>query len=86
VNAVFWILFSFFAIRRLQYGLLFRVPAAKRTRNAALPTGGVSLHLKELRKTKWPEYVVRLVFGGAISVVAAILAERALALPSADCF
>jgi hypothetical protein len=36
----------------------------------------VYLHLKELRKTKWSEYVVRLVFGGAISVVAAILAER----------
>ena len=36
----------------------------------------VSLHLKELRKTKWSEYVVRFVFGGAISVVAAILAER----------
>ena len=36
----------------------------------------VSLHLKELRKTKWSEYVVRFLFGGAISVVAAILAER----------
>jgi hypothetical protein len=36
----------------------------------------VSLHLKELRKTKWSEYVVRFVFGGAISVAAAILAER----------
>ena len=36
----------------------------------------VSLHLKELRKTKWSECVVRFVFGGAISVLAAILAER----------
>ncbi len=36
----------------------------------------VSLHLKELRKTTWSEYVVRFVFGGTISVVAAILAER----------
>jgi len=36
----------------------------------------VSLHLKELRKTKRSEYVVRFLFGGAVSVVAAILAER----------
>jgi hypothetical protein len=36
----------------------------------------VSLHLKELRKIKRSEYVVRFLFGGAVSVVAAILAER----------
>jgi hypothetical protein len=36
----------------------------------------VSLHLKELRKTKWSEYRVRFLFRGAISMVAAMLAER----------
>jgi hypothetical protein len=36
----------------------------------------VTLRLNELRKTKWSEYIVRFVFGGAISVVAAILAEH----------
>jgi succinate-acetate transporter protein len=37
---------------------------------------GITLHLQALRKTKWSEFVLRFIFGGAISVIAAILAER----------
>jgi hypothetical protein len=36
----------------------------------------VSFHLDALRKTKWSEYAVRFIFGGAVSVVAAALAKH----------
>jgi Protein of unknown function (DUF3147) len=34
----------------------------------------VSFHFDALRKTKWSEYAVRFIFGGTISVIAAVLA------------
>jgi Protein of unknown function (DUF3147) len=36
----------------------------------------VSFHFDALRKTKWSEYAVRFIFGGAISVIAAVLARH----------
>jgi hypothetical protein len=36
----------------------------------------VFIHLSALRKTKWYEYVVRFVFGGAITVFAGIIAKH----------
>jgi hypothetical protein len=36
----------------------------------------VSIHLSALRKTKWYEYAVRFVFGGAISVLAGLVAKK----------
>jgi Protein of unknown function (DUF3147) len=36
----------------------------------------VSIHLSALRKTKWYEYIVRFVFGGAITVLAGLLAKK----------
>jgi hypothetical protein len=37
---------------------------------------GVSFNLSALRKTKWYEYAIRFVFGGAITVIAGILAKK----------
>src|SRR5579859_3106082 len=36
----------------------------------------VSVHLSALGRTKWYEYVVRFVFGGAITVLAGIIAAH----------
>ena len=36
----------------------------------------VSIHLSALRKTKWYEYIVRFVFGGAITVLAGLVAKK----------
>ena len=36
----------------------------------------VSIHLSALRKTKWYEYIVRFVFGGAITVLAGLIAKK----------
>jgi Protein of unknown function (DUF3147) len=36
----------------------------------------VSVHLSALGRTKWYEYVVRFVFGGAITVLAGIIAKH----------
>ncbi|HEY6128738.1 MAG TPA: DUF3147 family protein [Candidatus Acidoferrum sp.] len=35
----------------------------------------ISFHLSALRRTKWSEYAIRFCFGGAISVLAGILAH-----------
>jgi hypothetical protein len=37
---------------------------------------GISFHLSALRKTKWSEYGLRFAFGGAVSVLAAVLAKQ----------
>src|SRR5579859_1225794 len=36
----------------------------------------VSFHASALRRTKWQEYGLRFVFGGAITLIAGILAKR----------
>jgi len=36
----------------------------------------ISLHWSALRKTQWHEYGVRFVFGGAITVIAGLIAKR----------
>jgi len=37
---------------------------------------GISFHLSVLRKTKWSEYALRFLFGGAVSVLAVVLAKQ----------
>ena len=36
----------------------------------------VSFHLSAIRKTKWSEYALRFIFGGAVSVLAAVLGKH----------
>jgi len=36
----------------------------------------ISVDLSALRKTKWSEYALRFAFGGAVSVLAAVLAKQ----------
>jgi hypothetical protein len=37
---------------------------------------GIKFHLEALRTTKWLEHLIRFVFGGAITVIAGVIAKK----------